>query len=200
MPDSAARRGPLYLTDAKLERSEVVEHLLDIIYTFENKYVGSRLFAVIDLAEKWDFAQVLHTIRRDLSNLDARADTFLRFQLSIKLKEPRAIANCLRRRHSVAWRDIRGDPQANRFVSYQTTRSVYDEAAPKLLDEDFIGGNRVFDVATWSYGSFLLTPPTVLWTLLRATHVGTTSPAQIDHDKVADEFERLLTLACECFR
>ena len=69
-----------------------------------------------------------------------------------------------------------------------------------MLNEDLIGGARSFDVGTWSYGDLLLTPPTVLWALLRATQIGTTTPAKIDPGKIADEFERLLTLACECFQ
>jgi len=102
-----------------------------------------------------------------------------------------------RRRHDVNWGKSLKYPAISRFQDNSLIRQVYDEATPGLLSEDFMEGGRVFDVATWSYGSFLLTPPTVLWALLRATHVGTTRPATIDSDKVADEFERLLKLACK---
>jgi len=37
MPDSAARRDPIYMTDEKLEQSGVLEILLDIMYTLEAK-------------------------------------------------------------------------------------------------------------------------------------------------------------------
>jgi hypothetical protein len=76
-------------------------------------------------------------------------------------------------------------------------RQVYEDPAPALVDQSWVAGGRAFEVGTWSYADFLLTPPTVLWALLRAEHVGTTKPAKLEHGKVAEEFERLLTLACK---
>jgi len=197
MPDSAARRDPIYLTDERLEQSGVLDELLDIMYAFEMGKTGRLSYAVIELAEKWDFAQVLLAIRRHLSHRDSYEYTFHRFQLSIKLKDPSLIAGFPRSKHDVEWIDSPTDPAVDNFRRNRLIRHVYEEAAPGLLNENCVGGGLVFDIATWPYGDFLLTPPTVLWALLRATHVGTTTPAKIDTDKVADEFERLLKLACE---
>lgn len=195
MPDSATREAPIYLTDEKMERSNVLKTLLDIMYTFEITVTGSDFYVVIDLAEKWDFAQVLHTIRRGLPHHDG--SMFHRFQLAIKIKHPALIAGFLRRTFNFSWADNPDKATIDGFRKRSLVRQAYDEAAPSLLKEPFVGGSRTLDAATWSYGSFLLTPPTVLWALLRATYVGTTTPAEIDGDKVADEFERLLKLACK---
>ena len=106
------------------------------------------------------------------------------------------IAEFPKRYHRADWVDSPGESAIDDFRKEHLNRPVYDEAAPGLLDENFLGGRRMFSIATWSYGDFLLTPPTVLWALLRANLVGTTtSVSKVDPDKVADEFKRLLTLA-----
>ena len=197
MPDSAARRDPIYLTDERLEQSGVLDELLDIMYAFEMEKTGRLSYAVIELAEKWDFAQVLLAIRQHLPLPKSNLNLFGRFQLSIKLKDPSLIAGFPRRKHDVNWINSPSEPAIDNFRRKHLVRQVHDEAAPGLLNESFVGGGRMYDAATWAYGDFLLTPPTVLWALLRATYVGTTKAAEIDHKKVADEFERLLTLACE---
>jgi hypothetical protein len=197
MPGSAARRDPIYLTDERLEQSGVPDELLDIMYAFEMEQTSRMSYAVIELAEKWDFAQVLLAIRRHLPHHKSNIDMFSRFQMSNKLKDASLIAGFLKRKYLVSWLDSSTVSAIDDFRQNRLIRLVYDEAAPGLLNESFVGGARLFDVATWAYGDFLLTPPTVLWALLRATYVGTTKPAKIDSDKVAVEFRRLLTLACE---
>jgi len=76
-------------------------------------------------------------------------------------------------------------------------RDAFEEPATGLVGEGEVDGGEIFDVGTWSYGHLLLTSPTVVWALLRAIHIGTITPAELDHEKVAKEFERLLTLACK---
>jgi hypothetical protein len=198
MPNFAVRRDPIYLTDETLERSRVLKILLNIMYTLETTEIYSgEMFTVLDLADKWDFEHVRHTIRRDLSQHESTRYKFRRFYLSIRLKDPSLIAGFPRHEHNFVWSASRTDSAIDSFRKQRLVRPVYDEAAQGLLNESFVGGGRMFDAATWSYGAFLLTPPTVLWALLRATYVGTTTPAKINSDRVADEFERLLTLACE---
>lgn len=198
MPDSAARRDPIYLTDERLEHSGVLEELLDIMYAFEMKKTSRLSYAVIELAEKWDLAQVLLAIRQHLPLPKSNINLFSRFQLSMKLKDASLIAGFPKRKSHVTWLDSSAFSAIEDFRRKRLARrQVYDEAAPALLNESYVGGSRMFDAATWSHSSFLHTPPTVLWALLRATYVGTTTPAEIDSDKVADEFERLLTLACK---
>jgi hypothetical protein len=198
MPSFAVRRDTIHLTDEKLERSRVLKILLDIMYSLETTEIYSgEMFTVLDLADKWDSAHVRHTIRRDLSQHDSTRYKSRRFHLSIRLKDPGLIAGFPRHEHDFVWSASRTDSAIDSFRKQRLVRPVYDEAAPGLLNESFVKGGRLFDAATWSYGAFLLTPPTVLWALLRATYVGTTKPAKIDHEKVADEFERLLTLACK---
>jgi hypothetical protein len=198
MPDFAVRRDHIYLTDEKLEESCVLEILLDIMYTLKTTDMGKVImFAVCDLADKWDFELVRHIIRQDLSQHDSTRYKSRRFHLSIKFKDPSLIAGFFRHEHSSLWSASPTDSAIDNFRKQRLVRPVYDEAAPALLKETCVGGGRMFDAATWSYGNFLLTPPTVLWALLRATYVGTTKPAEIDHNRVANEFERLLKLACE---
>jgi hypothetical protein len=198
MPNFAVRRDPIYLTDEKLEHSDVVETLLDIMYTLKTANIDtSVMFAVLDLAEKWDFDHVRHTIRRDLSYHGSNEYMFHHFQLSTQFKDPSLIASFVTRGHDVIWDDDQSCSLIEYFARQRLVRQVYDEPAPDLLNQSDVVGSRMFEVGTWSYGNFLLTPPTVLWALSRATYVGTTTPAKIDHKKVADEFERLLKLACK---
>jgi hypothetical protein len=199
MPHSSARKDPVYLTDEKLERSGVLKVLLDIMYTLKTADIDALvMFAVLDLAEKWDFDHVRHTIRRDSADHGSSKCTFHLFELSIKFKDPSLIAGFPRSRHNAKWTNSPTGSAIDTFRRRDLIRQVYDEAAPGLLNQSYVGGGRIFDAATRAYGDFLLTPPTVLWALLRATYVGTTVlPAKIDSDKVADEFERLLKLACK---
>ena len=205
-PDATAKRDPIYMTDDKLENASVLGILLDIMYTLEISDVSSvDMFAVLDLADKWDFDHVRHTVYRDHPNYrdghrENNKHLFRRFHLSIKSKDPSLIAGFTRRDHNIKWRKFPQKSAIWRFRRDSVSRPLYDEEAPGLLNEDRIEGARSFDVGTWSYGDLLLTPPTVLWALLRATQIGTTTPAKIDPGKIADEFERLLTLACEFFR
>lgn len=198
MPNSAARKDPIYLTDEKLEKSITLKCLLDVMYTLETSVIDtSEVYAVLDLAEKWDFQHVRHAIRRDLPH--SNTYMFPRFQVSLKLKDPKLIAGFVKRDHDVVWsHPSKGDSSPEKFFDiHRRTRHVYEDPLPGLKGEGRVPDARVFDVGTWPYTHFLLTPPTVIWALLRATHVGTTTPAKIDHKKVGNEFERLHTLACE---
>ena len=198
LPNSAAQRDPIFLTDQKTETALVLRSLLNIVYKMDMSVIDyTTVYGVIAFAEKWDFEHVLELIRREISNFDRQADNYFHyFQLSSRLQEPRIAASWLKRYLCTIWNHEDRSPRED-FQSQIKYRDPFDEPATGLLDEGTVKGGRCFDVGTWAYGSVILTSPTVLWALLRATHVGTTTPAAIDSEKVAEEFERLLTLACK---
>lgn len=199
MPNTATQTDPIYLTDEKLEREVVLSKLLDVVYDMDTSVINfDCAFAVLDLAEKWEFDHVRELIRLALSHYKSKEHMFHRFHISIRLKDPDSMSGFIEREHSTKWTTEPGlGTTSERLSRKRFYQQAHEKPAPGLLDADFAAGGRTFEAGTWSYGDFLLTSPTVLWALLRATHVGTTTPARLDHGKVAKEFERLLTLACE---
>jgi hypothetical protein len=84
MPNSTARNDPIHLSDAKLETGPVVRRLLDIVYTSVTTCIDDPIiYAVLDLAEKWDFDHVRHAIRRDLPHDDTDRNAFHHFMVAM---------------------------------------------------------------------------------------------------------------------
>jgi hypothetical protein len=103
------------------------------------------------------------------------------------------MARCVEQHHHVTWNSGR-KTQTGVF----SKAGYFEEPAPGLKDESAsVVGTGMYEPGGWGYKVFLNTSPTVIWALLRATHLGTTDPADIDYDVVAKEFKRLLTLACK---
>jgi len=199
LPNSAAQRDPIFLTDEKIETYLVLKYLLNIVYKMDMSVIEYiNVYGVIGLAEKWDFEHVLELIRREISNFDRQPGKYFHyFSLSSRLQEPRIAASWLKRYLCTVWKVWNHDDGSpgEDFQSQIEFRDPFDEPATGLLDEGIVEEGDCSDVGTWSYCNVLFTSPTVLWALLRATHVGTITPAEIDSEKVAKEFERLLTLA-----
>lgn len=195
LPRSAAQQDPIYLSDEVMERGPNVECLLDIVYTMDTSVIDcGQVYSVLDLAKKWSFDKVRQAIHNVLPNPNRY--NFHRFQVSIKLEDPKLIAGFVKRDHHVVWNNASGGSPADFFANNRRYRPLYGGPAPGLIEIDAMNGGKLFEIGTWRYIQILLTPPTVVWALLRATHVGTITPAKINYDKVAEEFERLLTLAC----
>jgi hypothetical protein len=194
LANSAKQRDPITLTDKVLERSAVLEMMLDIVYTQEVdclQYIT--LHKVLGLAGKWEFEFVPRLIKSELQrhDLDVKRRKFQIFELSLLFKDPSLIARWVNAYHHVTW-----DAPVGIFYSCDV-RQDYEEAAQGLKNVLEIGGAGIFEVGGWGYQRFLRTSPTVIWALLRATRLDTTRAAKIDYDVVAKEFEKLLTLACK---
>jgi hypothetical protein len=194
---AAAQRDPIHLRDKQLEIADNVGYLLDMVYTMEVDVLDYTVFPLLRLAAKWECELIRKVIHRELDRAPQDEYAFHRFNVAIGLKEPQLSAGFLKHWHDLIWG---GDPNPNpreRLAAQRNARETYEPPAPGLVNVGYLEGGKMFEPGTIGYGAFLLISPTVLWALYRATHVGTTTPAKIDHNKVAKEFERLLTLACE---
>jgi len=200
MPSSTAQRDAIRLSDEMLEHSWVLEALLGIVYTSDLKFLAKidRAYLVIDLADKWDFVHIRPAVHGAMGRDTYNKSTSSRFEMALKLKDAKLAASWIRSHHNVSWTQASTDNSNNLdpFTGVDVSPD-FEDRAPALQDCLAMPGERVFDIGTWAYWRFLKLSPTTAWALLRATHVGTTQHAKLDHNKVATEFERLLTLACE---
>lgn len=196
LPSSPDQRDHIRLSDRYLEQSRVVKVMLDIIYTMDVDFRAvEELVLVVDLAEKWDFQHVPKLIQRELHRCDFKTvkSRWQTFKLSTRLKDPVLMARCVDQHHTSRWSHKPSTP-----TGVLTKHQISEEPAPGLKDESSrLDGVGMYEVGGWGYKAFLRKSPTVIWALLRAIHVGTIEEAEIDHNKAAKEFERLLTLACE---
>jgi hypothetical protein len=203
-PSSTSERTVIHIWDTMLEHSWALEPLLDVVYTMDMRFLDHELRAhlVLDLAEKWDFAQARALIHAALSRRvhSPEPPSFRRdFGLSLKSKDPKLASACIKGYKDKRWgpSTTSAEKDGDLPFSKRTIRPKYDDPAPGLEGSGAISGGKIVDLGAWGYNRFLQVPPSAVWALLRATHVGTTKPAEIDPDKVAEEFERLLTLACK---
>jgi hypothetical protein len=196
LANSAKQRDPIILSDKVLEQSTVLAMMLDIVYTLKVDCARYKtVYKVLGLAEKWELESILRLIKLELQryNLDCDTRRFKMFELSLEFKDPSLISHWVKKYHHINWEKHSGP-----FVPWISRRS-YEEAVQGLKDVCEIGGAGIFEVGGWAYQTLLVTPPTVVWALLRATHLGTTQAAEIDYDVVAEEFEKLLTRACKLY-
>jgi len=203
MPSSTAQRDAIHLSDEMLEYSWVLEALLGVVYSLDMKFVEGivRASLVLDLAEKWDFLHVRPLISGKVLQSTFIADNPLadEFELSLKLRDPKLASAVLLEHFDICWAGPSEEQEDSSPFSSSDVQRRYDECSPNLNNAFQYGsiGERLFDLGTWGYDRFLRTPPTAIWSLLHAMHVGTTQKAKYDVNKVSKEFERVLTLACE---
>jgi hypothetical protein len=204
MPIPTAKRDAIHLTDVMLEYSGVLEALLGVVYSLDMKFVQDivRASLVLDLAEKWDFLHVRPLISGKVlqstfsANNTPVADEF---ELSLKLRDPKLASAVLLEHFDIRWAVPSEEQEDSLPFSSCDVQRRYDERSPDLNNAFQYGsvGEKIFELGTWGYDRFLRTPPTAVWSLLHAMHVGTTQRAKYDEDKVSKEFERVLTLACK---
>jgi len=208
MPNSGPdpKRAAIELSDPMLEHSWVLEPLLDIVYTGDTSLIDEmrRTRLVLDLADKWEFGQARALIHGAVSTrvLTEAGGWSIKANLSlcIRLKDPKLVAACIRAHRNETWstsRSKKPEPNLAPPFSNDSLRRSYDGCAPGLKKIRSLQSTQVLDLGTWAYMNFLQIPPTIVWAMLRATHLGTTKMATIDHEKVLPEIEKLLTLACE---
>jgi len=203
-PGSDPKRAPIELSDPMLEHSWALEPLLDIVYTMDTSLIDElrRTYLVLDLADKWEFVQARALIHAAVSTrvLTKARSIKATLSLCIRLKDPKLVAACIRAYRNETWsvpHPTKPDPDLDLLFSKDSIRQNYDERAPNLANFASLKGAKVLDLGTWRYTSFLQIPPTIVWAMLRATHLGATKMAIIDHEKVLHELEKLLILACE---
>jgi hypothetical protein len=176
----------------------VVESLLDSVYQSEvtciSKYERAR--AVIDLAEKWDFHHVDKLVKRHFCN-DKDDDSGLsleRFALAMAIQAKGPAIESMKTFDTSCWGPggtASGDQNA---FPTAVDRYLYDYPVPKLLAHRAIIGSMVSDLGTWNYHTFLELPPTTTWAILRARHLATTVPCEVDGEKFQAEFAKLLDI------
>jgi hypothetical protein len=199
LAQTPSQRDPIIFTDKVLEHSWVVESLLDSVYLREvtclGNYDGTR--AVIDLAEKWDFHHVVKLVKFHFLHDKSDQLSVRRLTLAMALNEKGAANKYVRDWHEGVWVSsgtlcigigTRKPPPA--------TGNLYLHGclAAKLLGQSGIVGGRIFDLGTWDTRSYLQLSPTTAWALLRARHLATTVPCEVDGAKFQAEFAKLLDI------
>jgi hypothetical protein len=101
MANSNAQRDPIVLTDDRLENSQVIEKVLDIIYNLD---IGEQktdrdmflLRYVIDFAKKWEMETVLKMIQKEMwRRIDSKSETpdsFYHFLIALALGDHKLAA------------------------------------------------------------------------------------------------------------
>jgi len=205
-PGPDPKRAPIELSDPMLEHSWALEPLLDIVYNGDTSLIDEmrRTRLVLDLADKWEFAQARALIRGAVSTrvFTEAGGWSIKANLSlcIRLEDPKLVAACIRAYRNETWSSSRSKkPEPNRDLPFSSAslRPTYDEAAPGLTSFGPLKGSEVLDLGSWGYKGFLKIPPTIVWAMLRATNLATTKLATVDQQEVAVIFEELITLACE---
>lgn len=205
-PGPDPKRAPIGLSDPMLEHSWVLEPLLDIVYTMETGVLSDapRTHLVLDLADKWKFAQARVLIHAAVSTrifTGAGPWTYEQtLKLCIRLKDVKLAAACMTASRDEIWSvpySTKPRPNLDLPFSKDSIQQNYDEVAPELTRFGPLRGSQVLDLGTWAYRSFLQIPPTIVWAMLRATNLATTKLATVDQRQVTVIFGELLTLACE---
>ena len=207
-PGPDPKRAPIELSDPMLEHSWALAPLLRVVYNGDTSLIDEmrRTRLVLDLADQWEFAQARTLVHGAVSTrvlTDAGGWSIkATLSLCIRLNDPKLVAACIRAYRNETWSTSRSKkPEPNRDLPFSSAslRQTYDEAALGLTSFGPLKGSQVLDLGSWGckHKGFLKIPPTIAWAMLRATHLGTTKIAIIDHEKVSEEFEKLLTLACE---
>lgn len=201
---SATKRDPIELSDPMLEHSWVLESLLGVIYDLNMDFLsdGLRVHLVLDLADKWEFTKARALVHGAIAQdvFHRKGSITERFEISLKLKDPRMAATWIKEFSTKVWGSSLVESEWALPFSKDSIRRMYDDSAAGLRPISAADGGSIWDLGTWRYETFLKLPPTAVWALLRAVYVGTERTAQIDYNEVAEEFERLLTLACKSMR
>jgi hypothetical protein len=201
---SSTKRDPIELLDPMLEHSWVLESLLGVIYDLNMDFLsdGLRVHLVLDLADKWEFTKARALVHGAIAQdvFHRKGSITERFEISLKLKDPRMAATWIREFSTKVWGSSLVESEWVLPFSKDSIRRMYDDSAAGLRPISAAAGGRIWDLGTWRYETFLKLPPTAVWALLRAVYVGTERTAQIDYNEVAEELERLLTLACKSMR
>ena len=200
------KRAPIKMSDPMLEHSWALEPLLDIVYTMNSGVLSDapRTHLVLDLADKWEFAQARVLIHAAVSTrifTGAGPWTYEQtLKLCIRLKDVKLAAACMTASRNEIWsvpHSTKPEPNLDLPFSKDSIQQNYDEVAPELTSFGPLKGSQVLDLGSWGYKGFLKIPPTIVWAMLRATNLATTRLATVDQQEVSVIFEELITLACE---
>ena len=174
-----------------IEHSWVVESLLDSVYQREvtclGDYSGAR--AVVDLAEKWDFHHVVNLVRFHFLNDECEQLSAKRLTLAMALNEKGAAIGYIKTFHAGVWGPLVSDRTRNK-KPFAKSGNLYLHGSPvaQLLGWNAIPKSSIFDIGSWSYKSYLELSPTTTWAILRARHLATTVPSEVDGEKFQAEF------------
>jgi len=177
----------------------VVESLLDSVYQREVtcliEYEKAR--AVIDLAEKWDFHHVVKLVEFHFSidKTDKSSLRVKRLTLAMALNAKEVASEYIKQWHAGTW-DTSPTSDIGKPKPFPTFGDLYlqDCSVAELLEVANIRGADVFDLGSWGYESHLQLSPTTTWAIMRARHLATTVPSEVDGAKFQDEFAKLLDI------
>jgi len=190
-----SQRDPIIFTDKVIEQSWVVGSLLDSVYQREVTCLGNRngTRAVIDLAEKWDFHHVVKLVRFHFRNDKTDQLSGRRLTLAMALNEKEIATESVKTWHTGIWKPSPSVVQEKPVPAFD---SIYLHGSPvaELLGERTIDGGKVHELGTSGYRSYLGLSPTTAWALLRARHLATTVPCEVDGAKFKAEFAKLLDI------
>jgi len=168
---------------------------LDSVYQREvtclDNHNGTR--AVIDLAEKWDFLHVVKLVKFHFRNNKTDQQSGRRLTLAMAINEKEVATESVKTWHTGIWKPSPSIVQEKPVPAFD---SLYLHGSPiaELLGERTIDGGKVLELGTWGYRSYLGLSPTTAWALLRARHLATTVPCEVDGARFKAEFSKLLDI------